>query len=1028
MQNRLATIRKRAALRLSGIALTALLSLLQASAHALDPALAVGQLHHTQWRSEDAAPSNIVAIAQSADGFLWLGTGAGLYRFDGIRFERIKAFAGKALHSGSISALHATSAGQLLIGHRFGGVTITEPGRVVHYASKTLPTGNAWTFLSDKTGTIWGAFTGGVARLRDGVWETFPLDGEAIPFRTMVRDWDGSIWVTAKTGAYVLPSGAHAFRRVHADLPWYPYLSLAPDGRVWAADFKRSRIGPLVRDESVFMSAPEKEHRPFPKDGEHHWFDSAGSLWIRSGAGLVRLPPLGTADSVPSNVRARAAQTFGINEGLTGEPYCFLEDREGNVWIGTAGGLDRFRQPTVMRVPLGRNDGSVGVAPGEAGQVWATTDSGGLYRVDGRPEPIPEVGEHASHIHRDRDGGIWIGSRTGVWKIDGRSSPVPVPRPDAVDLRTDGTFAPVHAIAKDRAGILWVSFVTQGTYRRVGSEWTPVGNALGGRVMSLGNDSEGRLWIGYIDRGAARVDGDDVRTFRAEDGLDIGAVISIFARGSRVWFGGQQGLALYDGTIMRTVSFAGLPDLDVLSGIVETESGQLWINGANGLTAIDAEEWQRALREPDYRPQARRFDAHDGLLGSATQIRPLPSLIQAGDGRIWAAHPTGLFALDPNDLRVNGLAPPVVIQRIHFQGRAYDVDAIPQLARGNSDVRVEFTATSLVVPQRVQFRYKLEGYDRDWHDSGGRRDAAYTHVPPGRYVFRVIAANNDGVWNQEGAAITFTIPPAFWQTTWFAALCLALAASLLWGLYRLRIRQISARQRDRMDQRMQERARIARELHDTLLQSVTGLALHVRAAADQVPTESPLRVRLERALVRANSVMIEGRDRLSDLRLPHRHRVPLPIALERICKELPGDFPGAGCTLTVRNPVRVIRQLVADEAEHIVREAVTNALRHSGGLNVTVLLDFDPGALRMNVRDDGRGFDEASGPVADRPGHFGFAGMRERASAIGAQLHVSSSPEGTEVRLVVPAGIAYAEGNPSLDSIAADHEHERQPP
>lgn len=1007
-------------MRLSGIALTALLSLLQVSAHALDPALAIDQLHHTQWRSEDAAPSNIVAITQSADGFLWLGTGAGLYRFDGIRFERIKAFAGKALHSGSISALHATSSGQLLIGHRFGGVTITEPGRVVHYGSAALPVGNAWTFLSDKSGAIWGAFTGGVARLRDGVWETFPLDGEAIPFRTMVLDREGSIWVTAKTGAYVLALGAHAFRRVHADLPWYPYLSLAPDGRVWAADFKRLRIGPLVRDDSVFRSAPDKEHLPFPKGGEHHWFDSAGSLWIRRGAGMVRLPRPGAGDTGSSNVGTRAAQTFGINEGLTGEPYCFLEDREGNVWIGTAGGLDRFRQPTVMRVPLGRNDGSVGVAPGEAGRVWATTDSGGLYRVDGRPEPIPQVGEHVSHIHKDREGVVWIGSRTGLWKTDGRSSPVPVPRPDAADLRNDGTFAPVHAIAKDRAGVLWVSFVTKGTYRRVGSEWTPVSDALGARVMSLGNDSEGRLWIGYIDRGAARVDGDKVRTFKAVDGLNIGAVISIFARGSRVWFGGQQGLALYDGTIMRTVSFAGLPDMDVVSGIVETESGQLWINGANGLTAIDAEEWQRALREPDYRPRARRFGAHDGLLGSATQIRPLPSLIQAGDGRIWAAHPTGLFALEPHDLKVNGLAPAVVIQRIHFGGRAFDVDVTPSLPRGSSDVRVEFTATSLVIPQRVQFRYKLEGYDDDWRDSGGRRDAAYTHVSPGRYVFRVIAANNDGVWNQEGATITFTIPPAFWQTTWFAVLCIALAAALVWGLYRLRIRQISARVRDRMDQRMQERARIARELHDTLLQSVTGLALHVRAAADQVPRESPLRARLERALVRANSVMIEGRDRLSDLRLPNRHRVPLPIALERLCKELPGDFPGAGCTLTIRNPVRDIRQLVADETEHIAREAVTNALRHSGGVNITVLLDFDPTALRMNVRDDGRGFDEASGRVADRPGHFGFAGMRERASAIGAQLHVSSSPEGTEVRLVVPAGIAYVERDSSLESSTAD--------
>ena len=992
--------------------------------YAVDPRLSLSELHHTSWRSAEGAPNNIVAIAQTPDGYLWLGTGGGLYRFDGVQFQHVSTVAGQTLLSGSISALHATATGQLLIGHRFGGVTILDKGRLEHHTANGLPAGNAWAFAVDRAGDIWGAFSGGVARLRAGKWQRFRLDGEHLPFRTLVIDPEGRVWVTAKTGAYVLPVGADTFERVEVDLPSYPYLSLAPDGRVWAADFKRLRIAPIVHDGSRFTLSSDLK---FPATGDQHWFDSGGALWIRTAQGVARVAqpvdPTGTA----SSPRQAAVEHFGKVEGLTGQLYCFLEDREGNIWLGTAGGLDRFRHAPVRQVKLGANDGSVGVAPGEGGDVWATTEFGGLYRVGEAVESIALVGSRGSHIHRDREGVLWVGSRSALWKIAGHSLPTEVPRPDAGDDPAS-KFAPIHAMAKDRSGALWVHLVAKGTYRMVEGRWTEVPKDLDTFIMSMGNDTDGRLWIGYIHRGAARVDGDEVKTYTARDGLDIGAVMSIFARGARVWFGGQRGVALFDGTAMRTVTFKGVGELSVVSGIVETASGQLWINAANGLTRIAAEEWQAALRDPEHQVRARRFDDQDGLLGRATQIRPLPSLIEAGDGKLWAALPGGLFVVDPSRMPHNSIAPPVIIEQMTMQAQRTSRRAfLPAMHDGTTDLHFQYAATSLTAPQRVQFQYMLEGYDEDWRDVGGRREASYTRVKPGHYTFRVKAANNDGVWNEQGAAMAFSVPPTFWQTGWFASLVVALAAAILWALYRFRIRSITKRVQERMSARMQERARIARELHDTLLQSITGLALHVRAAADQVPQGSPLRARLERALGQANRVIVEGRDRVIDLRVSGHLRLGLPTVLSNACNELSETFPGATCKLEVSGLERPIGPLVTDEAVHIAREAISNALRHSGCEAVVVSLRFGSDAVRLIVCDDGHGIGQGAAKVDTRPGHFGLAGMHERAASIGAQLHIHTSAKGTRVEVIIPAAIAYSSPRRSEGAGAASYSAESGP-
>jgi signal transduction histidine kinase len=388
-------------------------------------------------------------------------------------------------------------------------------------------------------------------------------------------------------------------------------------------------------------------------------------------------------------------------------------------------------------------------------------------------------------------------------------------------------------------------------------------------------------------------------------------------------------------------------------------------------------------------------------------IRPLPTLVEAGDGRLWATTSMGLFFIDPGQLRRNALPPPVIVKGLYAGNRRYAPENGRLQDAGNTDLRIEYTATSLSIPQRVRFRYKLEGYDRDWQDVGSRREAVYTQVGPGDYLFRVLAANNDGVWNETGAAMAITVPPEFWQTRMFVALLLVGAGGGLWLLYRLRINQVSAQLRGRMAERLQERERIARELHDTLIQSVTGLTLHVRAAANQVPKASPLRSRLELALARANEVIVEGRDRVAELRVREELRSALPAVLTEMSRQLSDLYPGPRCKVTVIGDQREINALVGEEADRIAREALTNALRHANSRIIELTLRFDPDALRLTVSDDGQGFDAGTHAASKPSRHFGLGGMRERARRVGGDWSIKTGPEGTRVGFVVPAAAAY---------------------
>lgn len=401
------------------------------------------------------------------------------------------------------------------------------------------------------------------------------------------------------------------------------------------------------------------------------------------------------------------------------------------------------------------------------------------------------------------------------------------------------------------------------------------------------------------------------------------------------------------------------------------------------------------------------FDFLDGLPGVPAQFRPIPTALQAGDGRLWFATTSGVVTIDPDRIQRNPLPPPVSTHSLSVDGRPYRLESGPlRLPAGARNLQIGYAALSLAIPERVRFRYRLEGYDQEWQEAGTRRVAYYTNPGPGDYVFRVLAANNDGVWNETGARIAFSIAPRYYQTTWFAAACVTAAAALLWVAYLLRLRRVSRQIHDRLQERHRERERIARELHDTLLQSVQGLILRFHAVARSLGPGAPARDALDAVLERADDVMVEARDRVLDLRATARGGC-LADMFARMAAELEAG-PELSIRVSEEGNRMPIDPIVQDELLQIGREAMLNACRHAGARHIGIAIEQNAAYLAVSVHDDGRGIDPDVLDRGGREGHWGLAGMRERAARIGARLDITSGPgEGTRVEVQVPAAVAY---------------------
>ncbi|HEX5423325.1 MAG TPA: two-component regulator propeller domain-containing protein [Bryobacteraceae bacterium] len=981
------------------------------SLFALDPLQSLNQLYHTAWGAKNGITGEVEALAQTTDGYLWVGTTDGLFRFDGLSFERYQPESGSLMGT-YISALMAVPDGGLWIGYGSNGASFLRNGRVTNYSDEEgFPVSTVRGFARDGSGHIWAAAIGGLARLEGSRWTPGP--GE---HRSRYADWNypgktawallagraGTLWAATDGEIVFLRKGAKRFEDTGIRTGRVSGLTQSRDGTFLFYDYKLRRLRTFRDGEATQTEIMP----PVATRVNVAMFDGHGSLWL-GGDELYRVP---VSDEPLSNRIKFTTERFSAAQGLSGRGVnALLEDREGNIWVGTDSGLDRFRVRNVTWFPLPGRDFTL--VAGSHGDVWASSLRFPMIRVQDR-KPAANGPTRVYTAYRDPDGSVWFGADNGLvhWQ-NGKVVKVPVPE-QVLDLSHKATPPDpiiVSAITKDRSGNLWVAFGGSGEFRLTNGVWTFVPILPDHPDWSANyafTDSVGRVWLCWFDR-IAQYDHGKVLVFRSDKGLDIGPPNVVAEYRGRIWAGGQSGLAFFDGHRFHRVHVAGTTGFSSIFGIVGARDNGLWLATGTGIIHIPAREIEKVTANPEHRVEFETFDLLSDLpdrMQTNGSVTYASSAIQASDGRLWFATVHGAVRVDPAHIYRNPLPPPVSIRSIIADEKVYSPFSQPQLPALTKNIRIDYAALSLSIPERVRYRYKLEPLDSDWEEAGARREAFFTRLPPGQYSFRVIACNNDGVWNTVGATIAFSVAPAWFQTRWFLAICIAAALLVMYFLYQLRLKQLKRRFHLALEARVDERTRIARELHDTLLQSFHGLMLRLQVVDDLLPA-GKAKEELERSLDRGDQAIGEGRKAVYALRFSSEDPADLAEDLRALGEELATQE--AAFHLVVEGSPRKLHPVIRDELYRIVREALRNAFSHARAHHIEAEIAYAPRVFRLRIRDDGEGIPP---PIIGkgRPGHFGMSGMRERAKNIGANLSIwSRAGAGTEIELNMPGSLAY---------------------
>jgi PAS domain S-box-containing protein len=678
-----------------------------------------------------------------------------------------------------------------------------------------VPDGGILSIVEDGNGAIWAGGQYGITKLDSGSWRQvgaesgYPAPGAQVLF----VDRRGTLWVATdgldfglrkdpvrRNTILVLAPNTRSFVGTGESVGQVWTMAEAPDGKVWIAETSGHTVRPIMgrrsSERGITLSA-----EPLCV-----LFDRDRSLWIGANQkGLRRVADVRHSE-------ANVVDQFRSRGGLSSDRvYTALEDREGNLWFGTGVGLDRFRENKVT--PYSSQEGlasdqKLAVASTPDGSVWLfnyTSDTvqrlrQGQISTSTLPRYSRSDTTRILSLYADRTNHIWLGGSFDLAEgSDGKFSFVKVP-----DIESGGM---VHAITRDTRGDLWVTVwggdKGGGVLRLRNGHWTDFragANLPQYRCRVLYGDPGGRVWLGFENGDVAVHENDEFKVYSSQDGLPGGRVLAITGdRAGNVWIGGESGLSRVDrGRFVTITKKNGLPG-NSMAGIVEDGEGFLWLAGELGVLRVDPRELEKALLSPSYRVQGTVFDAIDGFRGLPRQHEPFPTATRAADGRLWFSTSEGVAVIDPRHLPKNTVPPPVLIEAVKTDDRTLTASSGFRLRPRTRDLQFEFVALSLAAPERVKFRYKLDGYDEDWQDTGTRRQAIYANLGPGNYRFRVIASNNDGVWNEEGATVAFSVAAAWYQTWWFRVVALAAFLALLSGVYRLRIQQLRRQERKLRD-------------------------------------------------------------------------------------------------------------------------------------------------------------------------------------------------------------------------------------
>jgi PAS domain S-box-containing protein len=754
----------------------------------------ITQFAHRAWGPKDGAPGSVTSLAQTPDGYLWLGGTDGLYRFDGVVFERYQPRSGGPFPTRTVSSLLALPNGDIWIGFWPGVISLLRNGNIVNYTTRNgVPEGRISGFAQDQEGTIWAATSRGLVRLEGGRWKivakgwNFP-EGSA---NAIFLDRKGTLWVSTEDTVVFLPPGTKRFQPTDIQVGEVTQIAQATNGKLWMAETSRS-----VRPIPLSNKSQPLDETEVRVGSQGILFDNDGALWITSmGDGLRRSP---TPELLRGKIKefGTEVESFTARDGLSDDVVSsILQDREGNIWVGTNNGLDRFRKMNLVPVVFPFKLGQPVWVAGDAGDVLGDDNSSNGVRVhEGRAERDHPMPNQAISAYRDPSGAIWWLCNDAIYRYRaGNYTRIVLP----TSLPKEDRGFTIEA-TEDGSGVFWLSAERVGLFYRKMGAWHRLDTASEFATLTPSTaftDWMGRAWFGYEGGTIILLKDENIqRVFPADNSL-VGGVRAINGRGRHIWIGGEFGLAFFDEKLFRRIVPADAESFGRVIGVEETSDGSLWLAEDQDVIQVARLEVQRALDNPSYRVKYRVFDSFDGFPGTFAGLIGHAKEIQGTDGKLWFVGSRGLVRVDPANTFTNTLPPHVLIRSVIANGKQSGSLTNLVLPPGTTDLQIDYTALSLSVPEKVRFRYRLEGVDKDWQDVGTRREAFYNRLGPGQYHFRLIACNNDGVWNDEGARLDFNIAPAWYQTAWFRLLYVAVFLALLWGLYQLRVQQLRREER-----------------------------------------------------------------------------------------------------------------------------------------------------------------------------------------------------------------------------------------
>jgi len=991
------------------------------SASALDPTRAVSQYLHDWWGTERDWPGgSITAIAQTSDGYLWIGTDKGLFRFDGLNFQQFQLAHPDPIWIGPVRTFVVDASDNLWIllqntlvfrykngnfelirGETENGTTAMVRGTSGAVLLSSLAEGTL-TYSDNRFRSLSSA-----ALLADAARVA---NGEAPDQRATPFSW---------------------FDRLAAPTSVVIAMAQTDDGKIWLGTERR---GLFYLQEGRVLSAlngrdDTKINCFMPLQNSELWVGTAKGVLRWSGtkltlagvpSSLLNLDVLSILRDRDSNIwvgTSRGLFRYNVNGvsllSTPGPVAALFEDREGNIWIGSTRGLERLRDSAFVTYSL-PNLKSQSMGPLHAdsgGRTWIAPIQGGLRWLKGEKTGVVTADGIGNDVVYSIAGtgkdDVWVGRQQGGLthlSYSGNSYT------SKTYTQADGLAQNrVYAVYRSRDGTVWSGTLSSGVSELKNghfTNYTTTDGLAANTISSIAEGPDATMWFG-TPKGVSAMSQKGWRTYTANDGLPSEDVNCLLQGATRIlWIGTAEGLAyLSDGQVHVP---RGVPQSlqAPIFGMEEDKNGWLWIATSDHVLRVPRDKLlSGAVKAVD----VREYDQTDGL-ESTEGVKRSRSVVSDSGGKIWFSLSSGLSVVDPSRVAASSAHAIAHIEALSVDGSPVNVQDMVHIPASPRRITFTYTGLSLATPERVRFRYFLEGFDRSWSEAVATREAVYTNLGAHSYRFRVLAWNSEGLWSESEAAVGFEVEPTVWQTWWFRTISAALLLLLAWCVYLYRLRQLAKEFNIRLEERVDERTRVARELHDTLLQGFQGLLLRFQTVSNLLPAGEP-KQKLDNAIDQAAQAITEGRDAVQGLRSSAKVTNDLACAITTLGTELAAGESNPNAAefhVEVEGTPRDLHPILRDEVYRIASESLRNAFKHAQAKRIEVEIRYDERRLRLRVRDDGKGIDAKLLTDDGRPGHYGLRGMRERAKLMGGKLAVwSELDSGTEVELRIPASRAY---------------------